>query len=202
VRELDEELGVAAEVGSWLDGVTHEYDDRVVRLRFYRCRLTRGEPSPVRCHAVRWVAPAQLPRYEFPEADSDLVAWLSAPARRQSGRGRERSLSRVEFIEENGAAVEMPHGASLEAAAERCGARVRFGCRTGDCGSCLVRIVRGAARVSGLTAAEIAFFTTSGAGDSAPRGARARPQLRLACQARALGDVALTAAAAATAGWI
>lgn len=201
MRELDEELGVAAEVGSWLDGVTHEYDDRIVRLRFYRCRLKRGEPSPVGCHAVRWVTPAELARYAFPEADADLVAWLSAGARRRCRAGRRRSLSRVEFTECPGAAVEMPHGASLEAAAERCGTRVRFGCRTGDCGSCLVRIVRGAARVSGLTAAEIAFLAVPGARGSAQGRGRARPQLRLACQARAFGDVAL-APAAASACWI
>jgi ferredoxin len=190
-----------AEVGSWLDGVTHVYDDRSVRLRFYRCRLMRGEPSPVRCHAVRWVAPADLPQYAFPEADADLVAWLSAPARQRRGGGRERSLMRVEFIDERGAAAEMPRGTSLEAAAERCDARVRFGCRTGECGSCLVRIVRGAARLSKLTPAEIAFLAASGARDIAQSHRRTRPQLRLACQARALGDVAL-APAAASECWI
>lgn len=75
-RELREELGVEIEVGPKLATVEHVYPDSAVRLHFYRCQLRAGVPKPLGCEAVRWVRPAELGRYRFPEADRAFIQAL------------------------------------------------------------------------------------------------------------------------------
>ena len=41
-RELHEELGVDVAVGELQREIRHEYEDRVVRLRFFECELLDG----------------------------------------------------------------------------------------------------------------------------------------------------------------
>lgn len=77
VRELHEELGVTVEVGELFESVDHDYPDKSVHLRFFLCRLTAGEPQPLGCAAVNWVARDQLGRFEFPAADAGLLARLT-----------------------------------------------------------------------------------------------------------------------------
>lgn len=81
VRELREELGIEVEVGALQFETTHEYPTKAVHLRFYECRLVTGEPQPLDCDAVEWVAPDALTRYEFPEADRQLIEVLSRRSR-------------------------------------------------------------------------------------------------------------------------
>lgn len=80
VRELEEELGVRVEVGAELEDLTHAYPEKRVRLKFFKCRLLSGEPCPVGCSQLRWVAPAELDRYDFPEADARLLRRLASDA--------------------------------------------------------------------------------------------------------------------------
>jgi hypothetical protein len=47
-----------------------------VRLLFFRCALA-GEPTPLEGQEMRWVAPADLRSYNFPDADATLIARLS-----------------------------------------------------------------------------------------------------------------------------
>ena len=77
-RELLEELGVTVEVGALLETVTHHYPARSVCLRFHLCRLRSGEPVPLGCHDLRWIARSELRRYDFPEADAQLLRRLQA----------------------------------------------------------------------------------------------------------------------------
>ena len=80
VRELREELDIAVVVGREFSRVQHAYPGREVRLRFFVCRIVSGIPSPVGCSAVAWVGPHELERFEFPEADRQLLDQLpSAP---------------------------------------------------------------------------------------------------------------------------
>jgi mutator protein MutT len=173
-REIREELGVPALVGALLDAATHVYADRTVELRFFRCELFAGTPEPLGCHAIRWVAPAQLARFEFPPADRLLVDWLS----RLPGAGAEGRRARVAFAPQ-GRAADVPVGTHLEEAASRCGAALPFGCRTGACGACAVQVVQGSENLPAVTAAEGAFLAR----------VPARDTLRLACQAAVLGDL-------------
>jgi len=77
-REIREELGVVVQVGERIETVEWDYGDRRLRLIFFRCRV-QGEPRPLEGQELAWVAPADLPRYDFPPADAALIARLSAP---------------------------------------------------------------------------------------------------------------------------
>ena len=72
-RELREELGVDVTVGELFESVTHAYPEKTVALRFFLCRLERGEPQPLGCAAVKWVNLGELDAHEFPAADASLL---------------------------------------------------------------------------------------------------------------------------------
>jgi 8-oxo-dGTP diphosphatase len=75
-REIREELGATVTVGPLLETVDWTYPGKRVRIAFFRCRLD-GEPRALEGQEMAWVAPADLPRYEFPPADATLVERLS-----------------------------------------------------------------------------------------------------------------------------
>lgn len=77
-RELREELGVDVEVKELIETLQHDYPEKSVRLKFFRCMLSTGDPSPMGCDAVAWVTAAQLAEYAFPEADLRLLGKLRA----------------------------------------------------------------------------------------------------------------------------
>ena len=76
-RELREELGIEVTVGKLLEEVAHQYAEQTVRLRFYLCRLRRGEPQALGCPAFQWVTAAELAGYPFPAADAGLLRVLA-----------------------------------------------------------------------------------------------------------------------------
>jgi 8-oxo-dGTP diphosphatase len=76
VRELQEELGVKVSVGELFASVTHSYPERTVALKFFLCRLVRGEPQPIGCSSLKWVGRSDLDGYEFPPADAQLLEKL------------------------------------------------------------------------------------------------------------------------------
>ena len=75
-RELREELGIEVTVGKILESLDHEYPDRTVHLRFFRCVWRQHEPQPIGCAALTWVTPAELNDYTFPAADARLLEML------------------------------------------------------------------------------------------------------------------------------
>ncbi|MBK8724520.1 MAG: (2Fe-2S)-binding protein [Holophagaceae bacterium] len=77
--------------------------------------------------------------------------------------------------------VEAPAGTPLEAIAEASGADITFGCKTGSCGTCRVRVASGLEHCSAPEAEERDFLA----------GLEAAPDQRLACQVRIHGDVAI-----------
>ena len=78
VRELREELGVEVKAGRLFEGITHAYANKTVRLKFFLCELTEGDPQPLGCAAVRWVGKPELADYDFPAADARLLEKLRA----------------------------------------------------------------------------------------------------------------------------
>jgi len=76
-REILEELGVRVTVRSLERRLRHAYDHGLIDLHFYRCDLAEGEPAPLGCQALRWVAPDELPAYAFPPANRPLIDELS-----------------------------------------------------------------------------------------------------------------------------
>jgi 8-oxo-dGTP diphosphatase len=77
-RELDEELGIQAEIGNEVVRLVHQYPSgNGVELRFYDVREYSGELENRIFRDVRWERPAQLPSYDFLEADLKLVKDLA-----------------------------------------------------------------------------------------------------------------------------
>ncbi len=77
-RELREELGVEVDVGELLGTVRHTYPENPVLLKFYRCRLVRGEPSRLGCLDLSWIRAEDLAAYAFPAADITLIRQLQS----------------------------------------------------------------------------------------------------------------------------
>ena len=75
-RELKEELDIEVRVGRICDAVFYRYPDRDVLVLFYLCEITRGEPRPVDCSAIEWVAMEALKGYDFAGADRVFVERL------------------------------------------------------------------------------------------------------------------------------
>ena len=76
VREIREELGVEISVGELFESVTHAYPEKTVHLKFFVCRLERGEPQTLGCAAFKWISAAELDNYQFPAADAKLLGKL------------------------------------------------------------------------------------------------------------------------------
>ncbi len=80
-RELNEELGIEAEVGEWLMEVPQLYPDKRLRLEVRRITRWKGHPRGREGQALTWVAPDRLARYSMPPADLPVVGLLRQPDR-------------------------------------------------------------------------------------------------------------------------
>lgn len=74
-RELDEELGVASEIGNEIYRTQYAYGPRLLDLRFFRCTLA-GNPRPLLGQEIRWVSRTELGDLQFPPADAELIERL------------------------------------------------------------------------------------------------------------------------------
>ena len=76
-REIDEELGCGAAIGSTILTTIHDYPDWTIELHFIECTMA-GEPRPILGQEIRWVPKAELRSLEFPPADEELIRLLTA----------------------------------------------------------------------------------------------------------------------------
>jgi len=90
----------------------------------------------------------------------------------------EAKPARVRFLPDD-LLVEAPAGTALQDIADASGADITFGCRSGSCGTCRIRILAGQEHCSAMTPEERDFL----------QGLEAPPDHRLACQVRVTGDV-------------
>jgi len=77
-RELREELAIEVTVGEELITLEHAYSHKRLRFVVHLCRWQAGEPQPLACQQVRWVAPQELSFYPFPAANARIIAALEA----------------------------------------------------------------------------------------------------------------------------
>lgn len=75
-RELHEELGIEVVVHEPVETIVHEYPERTVLLKFFRCTWNGNEPQALGCPDFRWITREELDRYEFPAADARLLQTL------------------------------------------------------------------------------------------------------------------------------
>lgn len=76
-REIREELDADARIGDELLVCAHEYSERTVELHFFAAELL-GDPSPMLGQEMRWVPREELRTLQFPPADDELIALLTA----------------------------------------------------------------------------------------------------------------------------
>src|SRR5436309_14374311 len=72
-RELREELGIEVTVGELVEALTHEYPEKTVHLKFFRCRWEQNEARPLGCSDFKWIGQEDLAAYDFPAADARLL---------------------------------------------------------------------------------------------------------------------------------
>ncbi len=78
-RELEEELGIVAEVGTEVVRIVHEYPGGgAVELRFFEVRNYLGDVENRIFWEIRWVKRQELLKLDFLEADLGLVKDLAA----------------------------------------------------------------------------------------------------------------------------
>jgi mutator protein MutT len=77
-RELKEELAIDVSVGELIETLVHQYPEKLVQLKFFRCQWRGNEPQALGCPAFRWVTATELKQYEFPPADTKLLERLAS----------------------------------------------------------------------------------------------------------------------------
>lgn len=78
-RELEEELGIRAEIGAEVSRFVHHYrNGGGVELAFYLVDRYEGEIDNRIFKDVRWVDRKELPKFDFLEADVKLVKEIAA----------------------------------------------------------------------------------------------------------------------------
>ena len=75
-RELLEELGIEVEIKDLIETIDHEYPEKAVRLKFFRCLWVANEPKALGCEDFAWIGREQLASYSFPAADAQLLQKL------------------------------------------------------------------------------------------------------------------------------
>lgn len=78
-RELEEELGIHAQIGDEVARLQHVYKNGgAVELRFFLVREFEGEVENRIFANVQWAERTRLPEYDFLQADQDLVRKIAA----------------------------------------------------------------------------------------------------------------------------
>ena len=78
-RELDEELGIEAEIGPEITRILHTYQNgNSVNLHFFVVDRYQHELQNRIFRDVRWVQRSDLPTLDFLDADKELVRQLAA----------------------------------------------------------------------------------------------------------------------------
>jgi 8-oxo-dGTP diphosphatase len=75
-REILEELGIKIRVYDEFFRIDHDYPRKSVRLHFFNCTVSEGEAQCLEVAELQWIKPEDLLNYEFPPADTELLAKL------------------------------------------------------------------------------------------------------------------------------
>ena len=78
-RELEEELGIRAEIGQFVTRIEHTYrNGGTVELDFFEVHTYQGDIENRIFNQIRWERLENLPKYDFLAADHGLVRDLAA----------------------------------------------------------------------------------------------------------------------------
>ena len=73
IRECGEELAATLAVGDVFMDVTHEYPNITVRLTLFNATIVEGEPKRIEHNDIQWIAPSEIPNYDFCPADEEIL---------------------------------------------------------------------------------------------------------------------------------
>ena len=73
IRECKEELNVLLSVGDMFIDAVHEYPDLTVHLTLFNATISEGEPRKLEHNDIRWIAPSEIPNYDFCPADEEIL---------------------------------------------------------------------------------------------------------------------------------
>ena len=76
IRECREELAVTLSVEDVFMDVVHEYTDITVHLTLFNATISEGEPQKLEHNDIQWIAPSEIPKYEFCPADKEILICL------------------------------------------------------------------------------------------------------------------------------
>ena len=76
-REIREEMGMEIAVGKLFEEITHDYEAKSVRLKFFLCQWISGKPQALGCAGFKWISKSELADYPFPAADARLLEKLT-----------------------------------------------------------------------------------------------------------------------------
>ena len=77
-RELNEELGIEAEIGTLKLASTHSYGETGIVILFYEVHFWKGEPKTKHHMELRWIKPEELSTLNIPEANKKILPRLIA----------------------------------------------------------------------------------------------------------------------------
>ena len=78
VRECREELDIGLEVGEEFMQVLHEYPDITITLTLFNASIKEGVPRLLEHNDLKWIAPDEIPKYDFCPADEDILKEIIA----------------------------------------------------------------------------------------------------------------------------
>ncbi len=73
IRECQEELAIILSVGDVFMDVVHEYPDITVHLTLFNATIAEGVPQKLEHNDIQWIAPCEIPNYEFCSADKEIL---------------------------------------------------------------------------------------------------------------------------------
>ena len=73
VRECREEIGVTVVPGEVYMEVDHVYPDISIHLTLFRAAIPSGRPQKLEHADIRFIAPDQIPLYDFCPADASIL---------------------------------------------------------------------------------------------------------------------------------
>ena len=73
-RELNEELGIEADIGQLKLACTHSYGDVGIVIMFYEVNYWKGEPKAKHHLMLEWIYPQELKLRPIPEANKKILA--------------------------------------------------------------------------------------------------------------------------------
>jgi 8-oxo-dGTP diphosphatase len=77
IREIREEIGVGISVEQLYPSVKYAYDEYIVKLIPFVCRIIQGEISLAEHTSYRWADYSELEQIDWLEADREVVELLS-----------------------------------------------------------------------------------------------------------------------------